>query len=95
MKKGRLKVDKRDPKSEDFCIRFFGCLSYVNGNLIHNHVERGRKWQERNRCCKEEEKGRKERPAEMAGVVNGSERGDRPSAQQSLTVSFLKLFPCR
>ena len=89
MKKGRLKLDKRDPKSEDFCIRFFGCLSYVNGNLIHNHVERGRKWQERKRCCKEEEEG------EMASVVNGSEREDRPSAQQSLTVSFLKLFPCR
>ena len=95
MKKGRLKVDERDPKSEDFCIRFFGCLSYVNGNLIHNHVERGRKWQERKRCCKEEEEGRKERPAEMASVANGSEREDRPSARQSLTVSFLKLFPCR
>ena len=31
----------------------------------------------------------------MASMVNGSEREDRPSAQQSLTVSFLKLFPCR
>ena len=31
----------------------------------------------------------------MASMVNGSEREDRPSAQQSLTDSFLKLFPCR
>ena len=44
---------------------------------------------------KKRKEGRKERPAEMASVVNGSEREDRPSAQQSLTVSFLKLFPCR
>ena len=72
-KRGAYRQTRGDPKSVAV-TEFLGELSYVNGYLIHNHVERGRKWQERKRCCKEEKEGRKVQQRWRAWSMEAKER---------------------